>query len=878
MSSNAVTLNSDQTYSNTKQIITAKTTVSVDLDSISTLDIENSGTLKSTGKRAIDATASKTAATISGASLTINNTGTLSGSDDGIRIDADMPSATIVLTNSGTITSTTDGQAIDFNALTTASSITITNEKGGVIQSTDADAIRPGENAVINNAGTIYAGGANGATKNDGIDFQDDAGTVNNSGSISGARHGITSSTDVVVVNEEGGEITGRDGSGVGSDGTGSVTNYGTITGAYDQSGTGDGDGVDIDGYATIDNYGTIQGTGAGGSGSDGFTNTSEGLALGGGSITNHAGATISGAQNGILIDNSSQGYAPYATTLVNNGTIQGLDGYGIRINDDKDDTLTNSGTISGTTDAILLGDGNDTLNIQTGSVIIGTVDGGGGTNTLNLSGSGTFDGAQNFQTMTVAGAWTLSGNQSYQNITITSGASLVLAGTAPATETITFSDNTGKLTLQSASTFSATLANFSIGNTLTLSTLTNDGNATLSVLGNTATVTDNQTTYTLTFSASDLSHLTLGKTDEGAVMLEAVVCFLNGTLIETEAGLTPVENIRIGDQVMTYDTGRAECRAVIWAGKRPVTVRADLPADEAGYPVRILKNALADNVPFEDLLVTPEHCLYFDGQFVPVRMLVNGASIFYDRSLPQYECFHIETAQHAVIRANGALTESYLDTGNRRSFSQPGTLARLPSTPKTWEQDSAAPLTVARTEVERLFNLLFSRAQTLGLQPRQTTRNVTHDADLHLLTPAGTRLRALRKEHDRSFFLLPPGITTVSLVCRSARLADSIGPFVDDRRTLGVLVGTICCSEYGQSHDITPHLTDSPLSGWHTQENEYARWTDGCATLPLAPESGAAVGRILTIQILSAGPYVLDAETSSGQGKTVFSPQTACA
>lgn len=877
MSSNTVTLNSDQTYSNTKTLSTSKTTVSVDLDAVNTLDIENSGTLQSTSKRGIDATASDTAAKISGANLTINNTGTIEGSDDAVRIDADMPSATISLTNSGTIDSSVDGQAIDFDSLATASRITITNTATGVIKSTDADAVRPGENAVINNAGEIYADGANGATKNDGIDFQDHSGTVNNSGTISAARHGITSSTDVVVLNEAGGEITGRDGSGVGSDGTGTVTNYGTITGAYDGSGTGDGDGVDIDGYSVIDNYGTIQGTGAGGNGSDGYPNTSEGLALGGGSITNHAGATISGAQNGILIDNSSQGYAPYATTLVNDGTIQGLDGYGININDDKDDTITNSGTISGTTDAILLGDGNDTLNIQTGSVITGTVDGGGGTNTVNLSGSGTFDGAQNFQTMTVAGAWTLSGNQSYQNVTITSGASLVLDGAASSTETITFSDNTGKLTLQSPSTFAATLANFTSGNTLDLSSLTYDSNATLSVLGNTATVSDGQTSYTLTFSSSDLSHLTLGKTDDGTVQLEAVVCFLPGALIDADGALRRVEDLRIGDQVMTYDKGHPSLREVIWVGKREVTVQPGLAPDDAGCPVRVRKNAFSEGVPFEDLLVTPEHCFYFDGQFVPVRMLVNGGSILYDTTIRQYDCFHIETAQHAVIRANGALTESYLDTGNRRSFSQPGPLARFPSSPKTWEQDSAATLTVARQNVELLFDTLMARAQALGLLPSTPPRQTTQDANLHLLTPTGTRLRPLRTEQGRAFFLLPPGVTEVALISRAGRPSDSIGPFVDDRRTLGVLVGSLMCVQAGTPHRLTSHLTDSTLSGWHTPENAAGRWTNGCATLPLIP-AASSTNRLLAVEILAAGPYLLDTDAEDAKEAASVSPATACA
>ena len=159
------------------------------------------------------------------------------------------------------------------------------------------------------------------------------------------------------------------------------MTNYGTITGAFSNSAgsdvngprarrpdginDGDGDGVDIDGHATIDNYGLIQGTGAGGHGSDGLPNTSEGIAAGGGSITNHAGATISGLGLGILIDDSSQGSAPFQTAIVNNGTISGINSVGIRIVSTFADTIVNNGTISGGGGvAILFGDGDNTLSI----------------------------------------------------------------------------------------------------------------------------------------------------------------------------------------------------------------------------------------------------------------------------------------------------------------------------------------------------------------------------------------------------------------------------------------------------------------------------------------------------------------------------------
>lgn len=43
--------------------------------------------------------------------------------------------------------------------------------------------------------------------------------------------------------------------------------------------------------------------------------------------------------------------------------------------------------------------------------------------------------------------------------------------------------------------------------------------------------------------------------------------------------------------------------------------------------------------------------------------MIVNGQSIFYDRTSISCDYFHIETAEHAVIWTNDTLKESCLDS-----------------------------------------------------------------------------------------------------------------------------------------------------------------------------------------------------------------------
>nr|WP_151201369.1 autotransporter outer membrane beta-barrel domain-containing protein [Herbaspirillum sp. B39] len=271
-----------------------------------------------------------------------------------------------------------------------------------------------------------------------------------------------------VVINQAGAVITGNNGSGVGFDSHGVVFNYGTIIGNYAGSGrvydvlgngattsNGDGDGVDIDGTAYIENWGTIRGNGAGGLDSTGQPNGADGIAAGGGTIINHAGAVIYGDAHGILIDDGNDWskdpsnpritYNTGNTTgrgtggtngvngakayIVNDGSITGNKGIAIGLVGNYDDTLINnaSGVITGGAQATLtgqggstvpgaavqMGGGNDTLinygriegknglaidmgdgddSLQLlGGTVIGTINGGAGIDTLTTGGTQTF-------------------------------------------------------------------------------------------------------------------------------------------------------------------------------------------------------------------------------------------------------------------------------------------------------------------------------------------------------------------------------------------------------------------------------------------------------------------------------------------------------
>lgn len=335
--------------------------------------------------------------------------------------------------------------------------------------------------------------------------------------------------------------------------------------------------------------------------------------------------------------------------------------------------------------------------------------------------------------------------------------------------------------------------------------------------------------------------------------------CFLAGTMIETVNGLVAIEDIQIGDQIITSHNNQQQIKPVIWTGHNNAYATQFLSDDLAGYPVRILKNAIADGVPSKDLLLTPEHCIFLKGQFIPVRMLVNEASIFYDRSITEYTYYHIETEEHSIISADNLLTESYLDTGNRYNFISANNIVEITNKKKQWNIDSAAPLATAREIVEPIFTTINQRSIKLGLQTTKTNILTTDDSRLHLLTNSGQVLDPTYQNNGRFIFKIPEYTTQVKLISRTNRPNQSIGPFVDDRRQLGVLVGDVTLLEGTILSHITEHVTNADLQGWHhNQEQTKCRWTNGNALLTIKNTPSENIG-MLIIHVLAAGPYIIE-------------------
>ncbi|GBR45908.1 Hint domain-containing protein [Neokomagataea thailandica] len=332
--------------------------------------------------------------------------------------------------------------------------------------------------------------------------------------------------------------------------------------------------------------------------------------------------------------------------------------------------------------------------------------------------------------------------------------------------------------------------------------------------------------------------------------------CFLAGSMIETPEGYKAVETLTANDKIIVLRNGEQTVEAVRWVGKTSRTVRQGRHITASNYPVRVLKDALADGVPFKDMLITAEHCLFFNGNFVPVRMLVNNHSIFYDRSITSYTFYHVEMENHAIIIADGVLTESYLDTGNINRFHEGVQIMPLPTSRNLTWKNAAAPLSTSRDFVEPLFKNILARAQSSNLPKQAAPEHLTEEHDLHLMTEKGERLDTVRINGKHHIFHVPAGTHNIWLMSNASAPSITVGPFIDDRRTLGVLIGEVTLFEKDCTKKIQDHLHVSNLNGWHGIESSNNRWTSGQSLLPIS-HTKTTSNSVLSIELISSTIYV---------------------
>ncbi|QNT78983.1 Hint domain-containing protein [Entomobacter blattae] len=379
---------------------------------------------------------------------------------------------------------------------------------------------------------------------------------------------------------------------------------------------------------------------------------------------------------------------------------------------------------------------------------------------------------------------------------------------------------------------------------------------------------------YTINFTnvagvnsqSGELSFLDDG---QGGTIIQ--VCFVEGVRLATEDGLRPVEDIRSGQRIWaTSGDGKRELKEVVWTGSARVE---DARAGD-NWPVRIKAGAISEGVPSADVVVTPEHSLYVEGHLIPARMLVNGKTIYEDRTMESYSYYHIETAQHSLVEAEGLLSESYLDTGNRSTFRREGNVVPFKKAHLEWGVDSVLPLTVDQATVEPIWQKLNDRALAEGVAVEMEKVEMVKDPDLKLVTDKGITIEAIRRKGQSLFFMLPSNTSEVRILSRSSAPRDVIGAFVDDRRKLGVQVDH--AKLWYDNHDVelAGYLKLGTHYGWYDADSsDQGRWTNGNAVLPL--DEGLQVnktgGLLLELCITSAGPYLKRDDETRDFGYTPF-------
>ena len=135
---------------------------------------------------------------------------------------------------------------------------------------------------------------------------------------------------------------------------------------------------------------------------------------------------------------------------------------------------------------------------------------------------------------------------------------------------------------------------------------------------------------------------------------LEPAVCFTRGTLIKTDQGERPIEELAAGDMVLTMDHGYQPIR---WIGSSKRAATGDLA------PILIRKGALGND---RDLRVSPQHRMLLQGWqaellFGELEVLATAKSLLNDHSIlrdegGEVEYFHMLFDTHEIIYAEGCL------------------------------------------------------------------------------------------------------------------------------------------------------------------------------------------------------------------------------
>lgn len=146
----------------------------------------------------------------------------------------------------------------------------------------------------------------------------------------------------------------------------------------------------------------------------------------------------------------------------------------------------------------------------------------------------------------------------------------------------------------------------------------------------------------------------------------QIIPCFTPGTLIATPRGERLVEELQVGDRVITRDNGIQEIR---WVGHKEMSGKG-LAAAPHLRPVMIRAGALGNGLPERDIMVSPNHRmlvsnertqLYFEeSEVLAAAKHLTGAPGIVAVDVFSTTYVHFMFDRHEVVLSNGAWSESF--------------------------------------------------------------------------------------------------------------------------------------------------------------------------------------------------------------------------
>lgn len=162
--------------------------------------------------------------------------------------------------------------------------------------------------------------------------------------------------------------------------------------------------------------------------------------------------------------------------------------------------------------------------------------------------------------------------------------------------------------------------------------------------------------------------HVSFANGDQLALSdIDSVVpCFTPGTRIATPNGEVTVENLKVGDRVLTRDNG---IQPITWIAQKRLD-HTQLKAVPQLRPILIKARAIGDGLPERDMLVSPSHRmlivsnyaeLYFGQSEVLISakhmLAMDGVEV---SNQPYITYIHVMCANHEIVLADGAWSESF--------------------------------------------------------------------------------------------------------------------------------------------------------------------------------------------------------------------------